>query len=86
MSRYIIAIMLLVAVILPTAKMDPLCPVNELWQRCGRLCEPSCANPNPTHCPRIECTVYTAACRCQNGYVRQDESSSSSPCISPADC
>ncbi|CAK9807809.1 Probable protease inhibitor Egf0.4b [Anthophora quadrimaculata] len=82
MSRFIVvatAILVLMAVSAysnPTSSSEesnpPKCSVNEIYSLCGRMCEPKCDNPkpNPILCPAIECTTFTASCRCQKDYVR----------------
>ena len=55
---------------------------NEVWNACGTLCEPSCANPNPRFCPAIQCTGFDG-CRCSPGFLRL---STGGPCVSPDQC
>ncbi|XP_017881580.1 cysteine-rich venom protein 1-like [Ceratina calcarata] len=67
------------------AQGSPLCPVNTSYQLCGTMCEPTCDNPhpNPEFCPSLECTRFTAACRCLKGYVRD---MNSNQCIELSEC
>ncbi|XP_076630667.1 chymotrypsin inhibitor-like [Colletes latitarsis] len=74
MSRYFVAILLLAVVALAAAE-EKKCLSNEKWDMCGRMCEPTCDNPNPNpeFCPNLQCTSETSSCRCEKGYVRNDE-------------
>ncbi|XP_063990213.1 chymotrypsin inhibitor-like [Diachasmimorpha longicaudata] len=61
-----------------------VCGENEGSHPCGRMCEPTCDNPqpNPEFCPRIQCTKLTESCRCHKGYLREF----SSNCVAPESC
>ncbi|XP_054006841.1 cysteine-rich venom protein 1-like [Hylaeus anthracinus] len=82
MARYVVAIALIMAVVLPAVHMkkeelksEPkCCPMNSSWSNCGRICEPLCSNPDPKICPDIACSPSIAACRCDSGFVRDDKS------------
>ncbi|XP_076164895.1 chymotrypsin inhibitor-like [Ptiloglossa arizonensis] len=86
MARYVLAVMFLTMMTVAVVKMQesPECGENQIWSLCGQMCEPTCDNPNPNplYCPSIECTRFTASCRCQTGYLRNNTSS----CVSPDDC
>ncbi|XP_053977586.1 chymotrypsin inhibitor-like [Hylaeus volcanicus] len=84
MSPYVIATMLVAAMVFTGVTPAPECPVNQIWNPCGAMCEPTCSNrnPNPKFCPRIRCTQYTAGCRCQTSYYKKDDGS----CVPLEDC
>ncbi|XP_033340580.2 chymotrypsin inhibitor [Megalopta genalis] len=60
---------------------SPLCGVNEKWDICGRLCEPSCSSRHP-YCPPLQCSKYIAGCRCLSGWLRNDQGA----CVRPNQC
>ncbi|XP_076685222.1 venom serine protease inhibitor-like [Andrena cerasifolii] len=91
MYRYVVLSLLLVAVAyanevttstnivppLPPCSSGVQCPVNEHWSDCGRICEPSCENPNGKwnggFCPVIRDVSICRrdpACICVTNYVR----------------
>ncbi|XP_017881583.1 allergen Api m 6-like [Ceratina calcarata] len=84
MSRFVVlALAIVVAVfICQTAAQDQQkCPVNEIWSRCARSCEGTCARP-------IECLPNClegspGGCRCQSGYVRNLKNDQ---CVLQQDC
>ncbi|CAK9824626.1 hypothetical protein ANTRET_LOCUS2764 [Anthophora retusa] len=93
MSRFVVvatAILVLMAISAhsnPASSEEsntPECPVNEIYSLCGTMCEPTCGDPkpNPMLCPGIECTTFTAGCRCQKNYVRND----SGNCVLLTEC
>ncbi|CAG5074180.1 Similar to Chymotrypsin inhibitor (Apis mellifera) [Cotesia congregata] len=57
------------------------CGDNASYNECGSICAPSCDNLNPKNCPRIQCTKYTAGCRCDKGYVKNGDK-----CSLPQNC
>ncbi|XP_015113176.1 chymotrypsin inhibitor [Diachasma alloeum] len=83
---FLLQILLLIgSVALVTADTEGnVCGENEGSYICGRMCEPTCDNPqpNPRFCPRIQCTKFTESCRCHDGYLRE----SSGGCVSPENC
>ncbi|XP_003708655.1 chymotrypsin inhibitor [Megachile rotundata] len=84
MSRYVVLLVLL-AVAYAAAQNSTECAVNQVWNICGSLCEPTCDNPHPIRflCPAIQCTPsFTGGCRCQKGYVRN----SAKACVALEDC
>ncbi|CAJ0588322.1 unnamed protein product [Cylicocyclus nassatus] len=54
------------------------CQANEVFQECGTMCEPSCADRNPV-CTR-DCAIDV--CQCRRGYVRD----ANRRCIPVASC
>ncbi|KAK1137368.1 hypothetical protein K0M31_001880 [Melipona bicolor] len=82
MQRYLVAFLLAV-VFINVCSLTPICPINEEWNICGQLCEPSCAILNPIICPRIVCTnETTAGCRCISGFLKNQNND----CVQPKDC
>ncbi|XP_076677609.1 chymotrypsin inhibitor-like [Andrena cerasifolii] len=84
MSRFTVLLGLLVAMVaVYGGDEDQCCGDNESWNLCGKLCEPSCQTPVPRVCPKIACSNFTAACRCDSGYVRDTTDNS---CVLLEDC
>ncbi|KAK9297127.1 hypothetical protein QLX08_009062 [Tetragonisca angustula] len=54
MQRYLVTFLLAI-VFFSFCSLTPICPINEEWNICGRLCEPTCEDPhpNPIFCPRL---------------------------------
>ncbi|XP_015127341.1 chymotrypsin inhibitor-like [Diachasma alloeum] len=44
------------------------CPRNEVWNRCGTACPPTCRNPRPRFCTR-QCVQ---GCFCRRGWFRNN--------------
>ncbi|XP_043248002.1 chymotrypsin inhibitor-like [Colletes gigas] len=84
MIRSVVAILVLAVVALAVAQSKDNCPENEEWALCGTLCEPTCSNPDPIAllCPGIQCSRYTASCRCKKGFFRKKNFT----CVLIADC
>ncbi|XP_054006897.1 serine protease inhibitor swm-1-like [Hylaeus anthracinus] len=85
MSKYIVALMVLSAVVFTATQAKESCQHKETWSLCGTMCEPSCKdpNPNPMFCPGIACTMLTSSCRCEKGLVRNHKTSK---CVELKDC
>ncbi len=60
-----------------------ICGLNEVRIDCAPAlsCQPSCANPNGTTCPRI---CKRGLCVCKDGYVR--DNNKNYQCIEPSQC
>ncbi|TKR77274.1 hypothetical protein L596_018277 [Steinernema carpocapsae] len=56
-----------------------LCPLNEVFDICGGLCEPNCDNPFPTCIPRC---ALRGRCVCKAGLYR----SVTGDCVKGGDC
>ncbi|XP_076677607.1 chymotrypsin inhibitor-like [Andrena cerasifolii] len=85
MSRYTLVLLGLLAVMVAVyAKGEgEYCAANESLNLCGKHCEPTCENPEiPPLCPRPACSNTTAACRCDDNYVRDTNGS----CVLYKDC
>ncbi|KHJ89616.1 trypsin Inhibitor like cysteine rich domain protein [Oesophagostomum dentatum] len=52
------------------------CGKNEVYNRCGYACEPSCYNAAPI-CPRL---CGPPACNCQSGFYRNDKGECTNDC------
>ncbi|XP_078051423.1 uncharacterized protein LOC144477569 [Augochlora pura] len=86
MFKFLVAMIMLAAASAQSSPgATPSCPVNQYLALCGRMCEPTCGNPMPNRefCPRLECSPFTASCRCSNGYVRN---LNNNQCILLANC
>ncbi|XP_017889701.1 cysteine-rich venom protein 1-like isoform X1 [Ceratina calcarata] len=61
------------------------CSENSTFNPCGTLCEPSCGNPYPDTvlCSLIPCVPAFGGCRCNDGYVRD---SNTTQCITFNQC
>ncbi|XP_054006828.1 chymotrypsin inhibitor-like [Hylaeus anthracinus] len=79
MSRFVILLVLLTTAMAVPANEEfrPLvkCPHNELWSWCAKNCEPTCKVPVPNEktCPELVCNPKKAACRCKEGFVRNEK-------------
>ncbi|XP_054006751.1 cysteine-rich venom protein 1-like isoform X3 [Hylaeus anthracinus] len=83
MSPYIVAIVLLTAMVLAAAEEEHCCPKNQTWSQCGPVCESTCKDPRVKMCKLRPCTDSTAGCTCENGYVRDEDSFT---CLKYEDC
>ncbi|XP_053977580.1 uncharacterized protein LOC128875744 isoform X2 [Hylaeus volcanicus] len=83
MSPYIVAIVLLTAMVLAAAEEEHCCPKNQTWAQCGPVCESTCKDPRVKMCKLRPCTDSTAGCTCENGYVRDEDSFT---CLKYEDC
>ncbi|TKR77275.1 hypothetical protein L596_018278 [Steinernema carpocapsae] len=60
----LLGLRLLVSVNSQFTIFPPFCPVNEIWDPCGGLCEPNCDNPFPKCLPI--CAIR-GRCVCRTG-------------------
>ncbi|XP_076678112.1 serine protease inhibitor swm-1-like [Andrena cerasifolii] len=76
MSRHLFILVLLAAVIAASVAKSTgkngSCPKHEVSSPCGRHCEPSCGNPQPSPyaCRRQSCTAEMRGCRCKPDLCR----------------
>ncbi|XP_076630536.1 chymotrypsin inhibitor-like [Colletes latitarsis] len=83
MSRYIIAIMVLLsAAILIDAALENNCPNNQTWTLCGILCQRTCSDPRFRLCDH-PCSEATSGCACNDNYVRNENTNL---CVLVQDC
>lgn len=66
---------------LVSAQDPDLCPANETYNSCGKLCIQTCQNRNSRSFSCL--TVCKAACFCNPGFIRDTVSGA---CVKPSDC
>nr|XP_033324493.1 chymotrypsin inhibitor-like [Megalopta genalis] len=66
MSRSMMFVFIVVAVLCVTVECNKWCPPNEVWNDCGTACPKTCENPNPQICTE-QCVI---GCQCKDGLVR----------------
>ncbi|KIH61227.1 trypsin Inhibitor like cysteine rich domain protein [Ancylostoma duodenale] len=48
---------------------DTECPANEVYDACGKACEPACNDPHPVLC----LPSCFAGCKCKDGFFRNEK-------------
>ncbi|XP_017761208.1 PREDICTED: chymotrypsin inhibitor-like [Eufriesea mexicana] len=85
MSPYLTTcLMVAIAVVFlgPTNAEDPDCGKDEVFDICGRVCEPTCRELDRRETCRPHCDGSLAMCTCGPGLVRDDNNK----CSPPSEC